>query len=375
MRKRQWKSVSIMLLTSLTMLFSGCAGQQASSSTTQVEGEGLSIDAAVERLEINQLEISWKADDKLGEIKIYWSNSPENIEQEGKLLTTISSGSTITVDDPSPNARPYFRIIANDGLATTIAERRVPLRGAYNFRDLGGYRTEDGRAVKWGQLFRSEALNTITDEDISYLQNSGLKLVCDYRTDYEVQPKPDRAIEGVRNDNIPVFKEVPKELDTAPIFESGNLGPLGKPGEYMKIVNIAYVTNNDAFSKLLELAQMPENLPLVQHCTAGKDRTGFGSAMILLALGVPEKTVLADYMLSKTYAKEVNEKLIASIKPKMKDQNSLDIAAAIFDVREEYLQAALDEIKLKYGSIPQYLEQELGLTKEKQKKLQDLLLE
>lgn len=200
--------------------------------------------------------------------------------------------------------------------------------------------------------------------------------MCDYRSDVEIVHKPDRPMDGIRNENIPVFKEVPSQLDTGPLFVYGHLGALGKPGAYMKMVNQEYVTHyNGAFAQVLELAQHPENLPLVQHCSSGKDRTGFGSAMLLFALGVPEETVMEDFMLSKTYTEAASQKTLESLKPKLKDEESITIAAAIYDVRKEYLQAAIDEINSKYGSVDQYLEQVLGLTKEKRENLRALLLE
>ncbi|WP_198284071.1 tyrosine-protein phosphatase, partial [Bacillus cereus] len=94
-----------------------------------------------------------------------------------------------------------------------------------------------------------------------------------------------------------------------------------------------------------------------------------------LALGVPEDTVMKDYMLSNEYRKALNEKTIGALQAQVKDPNSLEILKSMFEVREEYLGAALQEIKEKYGSIDQYLEKELGVTKEKRKQMQDMLLE
>ena len=85
------------------------------------------------------------------------------------------------------------------------------------------------------------------------------------------------------------MQDLAKDLNINEFFQVGDLSMLGKPGEYLVKMNQDFVSGNEAFVSFLNLAQNPENLPLVNHCTAGKDRTGFGSALLLLLLGVPEK--------------------------------------------------------------------------------------
>ena len=145
------------------------------------------LQATVERNEDNTLHIKWE--NNIEEVRIYWSTSPDHIEENGELLVTVS-GDACTIENPSENERPYFRLVGSNGQAVTVAERRLPLQGAFNFRDMGGYETTEGRKVKWGKLYRSEELAGLTEWDIEYLQKSSLKLICDYRTDFEVKHKP-----------------------------------------------------------------------------------------------------------------------------------------------------------------------------------------
>ena len=114
------------------------------------------LQATVERNEDNTLQIKWE--NNIEEVRIYWSTSPDHIEENGELLATVNGESSYTIENPSENERPYFRLVGSNGQAVTVAERRLPLQGAFNFRDMGGYETTEGRKVKWGKLYRSEEL-------------------------------------------------------------------------------------------------------------------------------------------------------------------------------------------------------------------------
>ncbi|MGD8191932.1 tyrosine-protein phosphatase [Brevibacillus ginsengisoli] len=382
MRNRKLASTAFSVTLASAILFSGnysplltgTATVYASEQSVVVQNKKLQS-ANVESLSNGKLKISWVSSKKnSGEAKIYWSTSPTNIKEKGKLLKKTKN-SSITIKNPNPKARPYFYIETADGASITVAERRVSLQGVPNYRDLGGYKTNDGRTVKWGVLFRSDELAGLTNADQKYIKNSGLKLIADYRSDDEVAKKPDPVLDGIIYERIPVDMSKSTSPDMSKLLQSGSLIALGKPGEYLTELNKQMVHSRDAYSGLFEMVENADNLPMVQHCTAGKDRTGLGSALLLLALGVPEDTVMEDYLLSNEYRAEANKKAIAAIKPYLKDEISVEIFTAIMEVRKEYLQAALDEIKNEYGSVDKYLEKELGLTKKKRKQLQDALLE
>ncbi|MEF2967843.1 tyrosine-protein phosphatase [Paenibacillus sp. M1] len=129
------------------------------------------------------------------------------------------------------------------------------------------------------------------------------------------------------------------------------------------------------YVQLMELLNDPDNMALVQHCTAGKDRTGLGSAIILLALGVDEQTVMEDYLASNVYRAEANQKSIEALKGQIQDEDTLAAFTALMGVQKEFLQAALDEMKAKYGSIDGFLEQGLGITKQERAKLKAMYTE
>ncbi len=329
--------------------------------------------ATVERLQDGKLKISWKQKGKAEKVKVYWSKSPEKVAQKGNLLTTVKGENSVVINDPSPGTRPYFSIKSN-GESITVAERLLPLKGVTNFRDLGGYKTKDGRTVKWGYLYRSDQLAGLTNEDKQYVSNSGIKTVIDFRTDSEVNHKPDPEIPNIETIRLPVENDAGNISSMDEIVASGDLSSLGEPGEMLTEMNKTFV-NDRAFRELVQKAMDENNLGLLQHCTAGKDRTGFGSALLLLLLGVPEETVMNDFLLSNDYRKLSNEQTMQALKPVFKTEKDAEIFRALLEVRKEYLEASLNEIKKEYVSYEAYFEKFLGVDKKEQKEFQKMLLE
>ena len=113
-------------------------------------------------------------------------------EADGSVVDHDGSGEVRLVS-LDPLVRHYVHLHHGDDPVAVAAERLVPLEGTLNFRDLGGYRTADGRQVRWGRVFRSDALGTLTDADLTYLEHLGVRLVCDFRDDLETQRAPSRV--------------------------------------------------------------------------------------------------------------------------------------------------------------------------------------
>lgn len=362
----------VFILLALLLL---CTGNTVSATeVTKPVVQPQFAQATVERQLDGQLTFSWQGIGSLGEVTIYWENQPENLRKGGVPLATVSAGSTITVPDPSPGARPYFKLVSTNGASLLLAERNLPLQGVGNFRDLGGYKTADGRTVKWGMLFRSDQLIGMTAQDQSYVAKSGLKKMIDLRTVSEAKAKPDPAIPNVAYVHLPLFVEHPAYLDANAMLAASDWNTMGKPGDYLKNYNKALVADvNQPHQKFLDMIATSKSFPLVWHCTSGKDRTGFETALILYALGVPEDTIMEDYLLSNKYNEAYNSKLMNAIISTFSNVDQADAVRAVLVVRPSYLQTAFDEIKKQYGSIDQYLDS-LGLTSHKRKHMQDMYL-
>ncbi len=260
-------------------------------------------------------------------------------------------------------------------------ERQVELEGAYNFRDIGGYRTMDGHRVRKGLLYRSDELCYCTENDVKVLQNLGLKSIIDYRSERERKGKEDVVIEDVT-----IYYLDPK-ADVAAMASAG-LAELTEHGyneltaaaakKLMVEQNRQFVlaeSSKAAYQEMFRLILDKTNLPLVQHCRGGKDRTGYGAALILLLLGVGKETVLQDYMDTNLCKYEKNQNSLQALLEKTHNEDFVQAVRYLKEAEEEFLLTALDEITKQYGTVEEYAMQELGLTKERQKTLKEMFLE
>ncbi len=318
----------------------------------------------------NQLMIHWQGEN-LGEVKVYQSATPDFTESTGWLVgSTEQSSYTAAVQ---PQERSYFLLVAQNGARIRVAERVIPMDGLVNFRDLGGYLTNDGYRTKWGKLLRSAAHDAISEADGAFLQKIGLKTVVDYRSGFEEQEHPDIELAGVQYLHLRPFEDnnATNILDVSQFMTGGVEGAIKMLTETNRIL----ATNrhcNSVYRELLLRLLDETQVPLVQHCTAGKDRVGVGSATILLALGVPRETILEDYLLSNQNQLSL-DKLPADGAEVQPEQ--IAMFKALTQVHKEYLQAFFDEVDNTWGGTAGYLHNGLGFTGEQLNQLKKMYLE
>ncbi|MBE9918155.1 tyrosine-protein phosphatase [Paenibacillus donghaensis] len=364
-----------LVISPLETVMANDNGASAANTAQAISKQGMFTNAVVERTKDGTIKLHWQTIADLGPVKVYWSANPDGGWKE--LARTYASFGGLSTADPNPGSRVYFKIKGGNGAMIKTAERLLPLQGTTNFRDLGGYRTTDGKTVKWGKLFRADELAGLSASDISYLQKSGLKTIVDYRTDDEVKQKPDPTIAGMKYVRNPVFGQSGSGTDLMNYMAAGEFEKMGKPGDVLIAANRDMVDHPEAYVKLFDMMLDPARADLVQHCTAGKDRTGLGSALMLLALGVPKETVVQDFMLSNKYRETYNKAAVGAMVKQfnLTDENAIEIIKALMDVRPEYINAAFDEMASKYGSIQGFLEKGIGLSTDKQAKLKKMYLE
>ena len=255
--------------------------------------------------------------------------------------------------------------------------RKLPFTGAHNFRDLGGYKTEDGRALKWGKIYRSDDLHLLTDEDLKYLSRLNIKSVVDFRSDEERESEPDRLNPGMTQVLLPI-KFQPEELDDETLknlMKNLTFGTLDS-SNLLRDFNIVIVKDFATEYKKFFRHVIENNAePIVFHCTAGKDRAGFASAMILTVLGVPREKVIEDYLLTNTYVKDHVDSEMLEIELKTFFRADTDNLRKINLVEERYIQAAFDTIDSEWGGMDNYISGALGLSEEDILKLKDFYLE
>ena len=241
--------------------------------------------------------------------------------------------------------------------------RSLNLTGATNFRDLGGYVGQDGLSVRWRRLFRSDHLATLTPTDLAQLADLGLTRVCDFRGKAERVPLacilPDVAVHSLAIE--PTVVQRMKEM-----LDAGQLLTAPDTVLLMQQTYRAFVVDNSPRFAALFAHLLESDSPLVFHCTAGKDRTGFAAALILLSLGVPQAVVMQDYLLTN--------QLFRMPRPNS-ELASQEVQDVLWRVQEDFLTAAFAAVEKDYGDVTNYLQQALGVGGREQERLVSLYLE
>ena len=180
--------------------------------------------------------------------------------------------------------------------------RLVPLEGSFNFRDLGGYATVDGRRTRWSRLFRSDSLHELTADDVAVLRTLGLRTVIDLRTERELARTGRGPLgpEPVAFHHLAVVREGVRGQDGAePTADGEAVGAPAPPGDDLSERYLWYLdVGREALVEALTLLGDPGSYPLVFHCAAGKDRTGVLAALVLEILGVDRDVIVADYVIT-----------------------------------------------------------------------------
>ncbi|MFK7976929.1 MAG: tyrosine-protein phosphatase [Halioglobus sp.] len=257
-------------------------------------------------------------------------------------------------------SRHFFELTDQHGTRAVATERRLGMHGAPNFRDFGGYQTADGRSVKWGYLFRSGQLSNLSEHDVALLETLQLDLVCDFRRVEEQESDPSR-LPSANTPRIISLPIIPGS--NSRFFEEADAHLAGPEVMYDFMVEINHdfaLAQNETYARMFkEILAVPDSRFLV-HCAAGKDRTGFAAAIVLLALGVPRATIMRDYLLTRRFFLPEREIERLQEKYEMEHMNA-EVIVPMLEVHEAYLAQALDAIDREYPSLEAYLADALNV--------------
>jgi protein-tyrosine phosphatase len=342
----------------------------------------------VTQVATNQFHFQRPTSEQAQEVAIYVMTSPD--EHPGELIVKTNEDE-ITVEVDATQNRPYF-YIQTEKEGYTVAERTLPVEGMNNFRDMGGYETADGHTVKWGKLYRSDHIHNATENGVSYLNKLGIHTIIDYRSDDEISKYPNKRLtpepKTVHLDPAAHAAELAAQFQSSKENEDINL--ITKIIEQQKagtLVNQADVVlkqyrvfankeeSKRAFAEMLRVVAQPDASAVVQHCRGGKDRTGFGAMLVLGVLGVRKEDLIADYLLTAKNREERNRVKMEGYKKLTTDQSVLDHLYSFIDTKSEFLEASIDTIIEKYGSIENYVTSELKITQEMIDTMKELYLE
>ncbi len=313
------------------------------------------------------VEISWEGSNPVSIYQVPSANAPAS---QGRMLASGVEVGRFSAEVGQD--RGYFVLVDDgDGQVVRLAERLVPLQQGSNFRDIGGY-SAGGKQVRWGLIYRSAGQPLLGEPDLKSIHALGIAKVVDLRTTEERQLAPTR----IRD--VP-YSAVPYALDEMLLLEAG----VKEAAEvYRKYPDLLAPQLRMLFSDLLQ-----GRAPLVYNCSAGQDRTGFATAMILSALGVPRETIYEDYHLSTKARRSQWEMpdLWAAAKAgdplarryaQYLDNPAWRVAKPLVDsAGRPQLASAFDEIEARWGSVDTYLQDEIGLSHADIEKLRSLYLE
>jgi protein-tyrosine phosphatase len=267
--------------------------------------------------------------------------------------------------------------------STESPSRHIQLQGQPNFRDLGGYRTTDGRTVKWRHLYRTGELAKLDDSDVQRLGELGLTTMVNFLLPEEIAKQgPDRLPEGTSEVMLPISGERAARLtmDVQSAMSSGEFEKI-PPEMNPEFHRLLIEEGKKQYAALLRTASDPENLPLAFHCSHGIHRTGTATAILLSALGVPWETIREDYLLTNEFRKKQNEVTLARIRAKVADARdvmpeSVDMSnvEAFYILEAAYIDGALEAAVQKYGSMEAYIRDGLGISEDEVAALRSSLL-
>ena len=326
-------------------------------------------EARVERLAPDTLGVSWTSRDA---VDLYQANRPGAGLKGARLLARHKSDGALRIDH-ADQARRYFILVdSRDHQTVTVAERVVPLAQGSNFRDIGGYVGAGGKHVRWGLIYRSAGEPLLTPADVDQIKALGVTQLVDLRSSEERVIAPS-AITGVP------YSAVGYSMRDI----VGQQGQMHNGADVYRNFPVLLAPQ----LRILFADLLHRQAPLVYNCSAGQDRTGFATAMVLSALGVPRDVITADYKLSTRYRRPEFEmpKLDAAAHPNdpviqyfahYQQSPAWRNPAPLVDAQgHPFLDGAFDEIEAKWGSVDNYLAKVVGVSRADITTLRRLYLE
>jgi protein-tyrosine phosphatase len=371
----------LLITVSFLALVTACGQPHAAEPAGEPAAGPVSlVSLAVEEPVRGTYQIRWALDREVP-VTIEALSDPSAEAGSGIAVGSGLEGGEVSWSAPAPSQRYYFRVTPEGGPGRTASVRVLPLEGGRNFRDLGGYSAEGGQSVAWGKIYRSGVMSQLTRADYDYLSGLGIQVICDLRTAEERAHEPTDWSGGPAETLTFPDPELSNASLLGAVFQKPDLTPAdvreAMTGFYRETLfqqDAGYTAMFDALAEGLA--------PLAFHCSAGKDRTGVGAALVLAALGVPEPLIIEDYILSDQlvdYRKEMQLDADAGASEEGPYAFLRALPAEIVDplLKSDaaYIEAALDEARLRHGSVLGFIKAEYDVTDDEIAALRRELLE
>ena len=334
------------------------------------------VPAAAVRLANGRFHLAWQR--QAERVEIFAAPDPARLTTATPIAEVKEAQSaTILLNENWP--RPYFGLrFVDEGRPgnhlLTVAERVLPIEGAINLRDLGGYVGLNGRSIRWGRVYRSGMLHQLTPHGWQTLTDLGLRWLCDLRSETEVEQNPTFLPEETAVSLLPHPVQSPDSRLRQLYTVWRNRHRLDQI--LFQIYTHVMLDNNAAIiGDILRHLADAANLPFLYHCTAGKDRTGVVTAVLLGLLGVDDDTIIADYSLTNAHY----DQFYATLNQDVQRMSSLGFDEQqlhpIFLALPQLMADTLAYLRQQYGSIEQYVRQQAGLDEQTVAQIRENLLE
>ncbi len=340
-----------MTVRNFAIAFALTASVLATASSARV------LDANVIRQDPDTLTLVWTDSDP---VDLYEADHADFTLKDAHILARSERVGQFVIKHAGLSRR-YFTIVdTRDHTRIEVAERLIPLAQGSNFRDIGGYATADGKRVRWGLIYRSGATPMLTPADVEQVHGLGVSQLVDLRSDEE------RLVAPTRINGVPYAAVGYGMMDI--MKATGNAQVRNGADIYRNFPTLLAPQVRLIFAHLLH-----QKSPIAYNCSAGQDRTGFVTALILTALGVPYDTIVTDYHLSTRFRRPEFE--MPEFDPALAKTNPGLQMFAAYRSRPEwkvpqplmdkdgqpFLRGALEAIKDKWGSVEGYLQAEAGV--------------
>ncbi|MDR1202429.1 MAG: tyrosine-protein phosphatase [Tannerellaceae bacterium] len=313
--------------------------------------------------------IKWETNPPLkGTMKLYVSDTPGKFNKSNPVsYINIEEGITKYVTDDNIT-RKYFRLFFNDKYVKTVASRPVPMDSVLNFRDLGGYASyKNKKEIRWGKVFRSGKIDALSIRDSIKLNNLEIKTMIDLRSKEELTASPVGYTKAnilhipISNDKL---SEIVARIDEGRVRKGDGI-------VFMQDLYIQYVNKDkEQFAEALAVFEDKDNYPIVISSSLGKDRVGFLTALLLVALDIPEETILNDYLATNDFL-DLNR---FNARVQGLNSDAQETLTVILSANSTFLDLAFQRIRKEYGSVKEYLINELHFSEKQQNKLKEILL-
>lgn len=331
----------------------------------------INITSVVERSTDGDFLLKWEVNpDQEGIISIYTSEDDSSLANFTPMATAQITDHVLRIQPSVTGTREFFMLRTENAFSGIVSNRFIDAQGIRNFRDAGGYFTTDNRQVRWGMIFRSGDLSNATLQDQHTIRQLGIRTVLDFRSEENAREHPILLYPDIQIIPLPLTP-----MDNASFIELIRNDELTRADavRYMQEMYVEIINNHRAeFSVMFDILSDASNFPVLLTDGLGKDGVGLAIFLILNVLGVPESVRVNDYMLSQ---RDLQGRAAMLLEQSDHLTESMQQAlTAMLDVNRAYLNYVVMHIRQEYGSLGNFIEQQLGVSSRKRNAIRRNLL-